>query len=684
VSHAAQITGWGVASALGVGRDHFRTALLRGEIGIAPIHRFDTSAFTTHLGAMVAGYESDDRDPSALCHEFGSLALRDALAHARLDPESLRSLRVALSLGASLFGDDNTERLARNLANELSIQGPAITVSTACTSSTQAIGFGADLIREGFADVVLAGGIDTLTPALFAGFHALGVLSEGPCTPFSVQMGTTLGEGAGFLVLERRGLRDTVTRALLRGYGLSGDAYHATSPEPRGRGVAAAIQSALDDADVTASEIGYLNAHGTGTSANDTAEWCAIQSVFGSELGCALPLSSSKGHLGHAQSAAGVLEVITTLECMAAGLAPTTAGFDGPRRGGPPRPVSTKKPEPLAYELALSSNSAFGGNNCALVFGTREPACADAEESQPVFVSTAAPLCAGVSSVEELASIFESKAPRSNRGITVDLAAELPRVDVRGIDRASELLTTVTSRALADAGLSLRGTARERTGLIVGNLRASPDSLERFHSSIVQRGLAKPDATAFAQLLPSAAQSACAKALNIRGPQSTITIGDGSGLMACAIAAWTLARRRDSDRIIAAALDVPAKRLAGSEPGDAACAFVLGTAPTSVEIVGIGVAGPDQLDEAIARAQHRWGSTEPAEFVIAPRNGVYAGLAERVNPFAGMRSTSSSFALAYALGLLSRGRARSALVATRGNTASVAIIVASTEVIHES
>ena len=673
MSDAPRITGWGVASALGVGRERLQGALLSGAIGIAPILRFDTSSFTTHVGAMVAGYESDGRDPTVLCHEFGSLALRDALAHARLDSESLGSLRVALTLGASLFGDQDTENLARSLAKELSIEGPAITVSTACTSSTQAIGFGADLIRGGFADVVLAGGVDVLTPALFAGFHALGVLSEGPCTPFGQQVGTTLGEGAGFLVIERGGLRDATTRALLRGYGLSGDAYHETSPEPRGRGVAAAIRSALDDAGVSETEIGYLNAHGTGTIANDTAEWCAIRSVFGSELGCSIPLSSTKGHLGHAQSAAGVLEVISTLECMGAGLAPTTAGFEGPRPGGPPRPVSAKKPEPLAYELALSTNSAFGGNNCALVFGNAGRAPMDADKIRPVFVNTTAALCAGASNVEELASIYESKSAPSDREIRIDLAAELPRVDLRGIDRASELLTAVTFRALAEAGLKLKGEARERTGLMVGALRASPDSVERFRSSIVERGLTKPDATAFAQLLPSAAQSACAKALSIRGPQSTINIGEGSGLLACAISAWMLAQRRDSDRIVAAAVDVRTEGVAGGALGDAACALVLGTAPTSVEVVGIGVAGPDHLDEAIAQAQHRWGSAKPPELFV-----------DRPKPLEGMPATSSSFALAHAVHSLRQGRARSAMVASKGTTASVAIILASTEVIHDN
>jgi len=672
VSYAPHITGWGVASALGVGRERLRSALLQGETGIAPVRRFETSPFKAHVGAMVAGYELDDRDPTALCHEFGSLALRDALEHARLDLGCLRSRRVALTLGATLFGDQSTESVARDLAKEFSIDGPAITVSTACTSSTQAIGFGADLIREGLADLVLAGGIDVLTPKLFAGFDALGVLSERPCTPFGLQMGTTLGEGAGFLVIERGGLRDAVTHAVLRGYGLSGDAFHETSPDPRGRGVAAAIQGALDDAGASKAEIGYFNAHGTGTMANDTAEWCAVQSVFGSELGGALPISSSKGHLGHAQSAAGVLEMIATLECMGEGLAPTTAGFQGPRPGGPPRPVGTKKPRPLAYDLALSSNSAFGGNNCALVFGSAEPTSED-EEVRPVFLSAAAALSNSVSSVEELALIYESESAPTDGELEIDLSSELPRVDLRGIDRASELLTAVTFRALGDAGVQLRGKVRERTGLIAALLRGSTDSLERFHGSVDRRGLGAPDTTAFAQVLPSAAQGACAKALNIRGPQSTITIGEGSGLMAAVLSARMLARRRDSDRIVAAAVDVRADDIEGGALFDAACALVLCTTPTAVEVAGVGLAGPDQLGEAIAQAQSSWGSNERPELVIEPPK-----------PFAGMPATSSSFALAHALGSLRRGSARTALVASKGTTASLAIILASTEVNHDN
>lgn len=134
-----------------------------------------------------------------------------------------------------------------------------------------------------------------------------------------------------------------------------------------------------------------------------------------------------------------------------------------------------------------------------------------------------------------------------------------------------------------------------------------------------------------------------------------------------------LAQRRDSDRIVAAAVDVRTEGVAGGALGDAACALVLGTAPTSVEVVGIGVAGPDHLDEAIAQAQRRWGSAKPPELFV-----------DRPKPLEGMPATSSSFALAHAVHSLRQGGARSAMVASKGTTASVAIILASTEVIHDN
>ncbi|MBK7156541.1 MAG: hypothetical protein IPH72_33035, partial [Sandaracinaceae bacterium] len=191
--------------------------------------------------------------------------------------------RAALVFGTSIIVDTTLERPAARLAEKLGLGGPVFTVSTACTSSTYAIGLARDLLldeRQG-VDLVLAGGADVLTIELQAGFHALGVLTRETCQPFGRVKGTSLGEGAGFVVLERRAQAKERTRATLLGYGLSGDAYHETSPEPRGRGVLQATRAALRDARVDVGSVRYVNLHGTGTEANDRPNaWpCARCSV---------------------------------------------------------------------------------------------------------------------------------------------------------------------------------------------------------------------------------------------------------------------------------------------------------------------------------------------------------------------------------------------------------------------
>src|SRR5207249_4469693 len=161
-------------------------------------------------------------------------AAAEAIAHARLP---IRPDRIALVLGSSLgTSHERMYELTDLVGDAVGVLGPRITISTACSSSSNAIGLARDLILAGVCDAALAGGTDVLSPELFAGFHALGVLSKSPCAPFSFPEGTTLGEGAGFVVLER--VRDAGDRALayVAGYGLSCDAHHPTTPDPSGMG----------------------------------------------------------------------------------------------------------------------------------------------------------------------------------------------------------------------------------------------------------------------------------------------------------------------------------------------------------------------------------------------------------------------------------------------------------------
>ncbi len=345
------ITGQGAVCALGLGLDAIWAELAAGRDGMKPIERFSTATFSTHLGGMVpvpGTLEVDDaKGTRETCIRYSVLAAKEAVARAKVTFANPR--RVALVLGTSMGSHlGGLHEGSAEVAAALGIEGPVVTVSTACSSSTNALGIGRDLLDDGLADVVLAGGADVLCPEIFAGFHALGLLSPKKCSPFSEGIGTTLGEGAGFLVLEREA--DALARgapfvACFSGYALSGDGYHATSPEPSGAGVARALRATLDDAGLRAEDIDYVNAHGTGTAANDPAEWLAISSVLGSRAD-QVPVSSTKSYLAHAQGAAGVLELVCSL--LALGDAKLTLSGAARERTG--LFVGTTNASPVSWE----------------------------------------------------------------------------------------------------------------------------------------------------------------------------------------------------------------------------------------------------------------------------------------------------------------------------------------------
>ena len=246
------VTGMGAVCALSHDCAGLNEALEHGVDGIRPIRRFSTEEFLVHTGAEVQDWvppPAGPSPPSELCRQFAVRAAAEALSHASLRPAPA-GMRIGFVFGTSL-GDSNRDvhELAEDLAQHLGLTGPVLTISTACSSSTAAIGIARDLLTMDAADAVVTGGADVLSPEVFAGFHALGVLSPVKCAPFSQPFGTTLGEGAGFLVLQRGwSSRGTNARphATITGYGLSADAHHETSPDPRGGGVYRAVRSALN------------------------------------------------------------------------------------------------------------------------------------------------------------------------------------------------------------------------------------------------------------------------------------------------------------------------------------------------------------------------------------------------------------------------------------------------------
>jgi 3-oxoacyl-(acyl-carrier-protein) synthase len=203
------------------------------------------------------------------------------------------------------------------LARSLGVEGLCTTVVTACSASTAAIALAADLIRCGLLDAALAGGADSFSVSTLAGFDGLKATSEGKCAPFSKPYGLNLGEAAAFAFLETAGSaqqRGARVRAEVLGSGMSNDAYHCSAPEPAGRGLAEAMKRALQDAGLSPEQISYINAHGTGTEANDKAECKAIRKVFGGRAGT-VPVSSTKSMVGHCLGAAGAVEAMATIVC---------------------------------------------------------------------------------------------------------------------------------------------------------------------------------------------------------------------------------------------------------------------------------------------------------------------------------------------------------------------------------
>jgi len=316
-------------------------------------------------------------------------AAYEALTDAGLTAADLSSLRVGVCVGTTVgcalncddfyrayknADDPNMgiiERFLRSnpaevIARQLALDGPCQTVVNACSSGTDAFGIAAGWLRSGACDVVIAGGADELSRVTYAGFSSLMITDSGPCKPFDAhRKGLNLGEGAGMAILVRDGLFSEQRRGTLLGYGSACDAYHLTAPHPDGIGLKRAIAEALSQADINATEIAFINAHGTATPDNDRAETKVLAEVLPST-----PFHSTKGFTGHTLGAAGAIEAVFSLAFLERGEIPASIGFSEPDPELPLTPVA----EALAIDkqIALSESLAFGGNNAVVILGGKE------------------------------------------------------------------------------------------------------------------------------------------------------------------------------------------------------------------------------------------------------------------------------------------------------------------------
>jgi 3-oxoacyl-[acyl-carrier-protein] synthase II len=392
------ITGAGSINAVGAGVDAFARALREGRCGIGPLSLFPTTGHRSETAAEVPNLVPPEWLPRAVRRRASRTAVlalhaaHEALAAANLTAVDQAAAGVVLgtTTGGMPVGElcfrETLDRGARGgrlggwieapvcaptevLAAVLGCHGPRSTVSTACSSGANALGFAADWIRSARATVMLCGGTDALCRSTFAGFDALQALDRDRCRPFDrKRSGLSLGEGAAMFVFEdwdhavRRGaeiLGEFVS------YGITADAHHLTQPHPDGAGAAAAMRRALSEGDVALEAVDYVNAHGTGTPLNDVIETRAIKSVFGAHAH-RMPVTSTKSMVGHCLGAAGAIEALASLIALRGGFIPPTISLSDPD----PECDLDYVPEAsraAALNVALSNSYGFGGNNTSLV-----------------------------------------------------------------------------------------------------------------------------------------------------------------------------------------------------------------------------------------------------------------------------------------------------------------------------
>ncbi|KJY83462.1 3-oxoacyl-ACP synthase [Vibrio galatheae] len=403
------VTGMGMLSPVGNTVESSWKALLAGQSGISNIEHFDTENFSTRFAGLVKDFDcteymsKKDARKMDLFIQYGIAAGIQALEDSGLQINEENAARVGVAIGSGIGGLDLIETghtalvekgprkvspffvpstivnmVAGNLSIMRGLRGPNIAISTACTTGLHNIGHAARMIAYGDAEAMVAGGAEKAsTPLGMAGFGAAKALSTRNDEPQKASRpwdkdrdGFVLGDGAGVMVLEEyehAKARGAKIYAEVVGFGMSGDAYHMTSPSEDGSGGALAMEAAMRDAGITGTQVGYVNAHGTSTPAGDVAEIKGVKRALGEEGSKQVKVSSTKSMTGHLLGAAGSVEAIITVMSLVDQIVPPTINLDNPEEGLDIDLVPHTAKE-VSMEYAICNSFGFGGTNGSLVF----------------------------------------------------------------------------------------------------------------------------------------------------------------------------------------------------------------------------------------------------------------------------------------------------------------------------
>ncbi|EAT12722.1 beta-ketoacyl-ACP synthase [Bermanella marisrubri] len=603
------ITGLGVLSSIGKSIPEFKQGLLDKQVGIKPSEAYREYFEGAYASEILGELDYPGLDPE-LTHKLDKGALwgyrvgREALLDSDLLESDLKK-KMGLMVGVSAAGTEaylpfimgkpeetNLDMVKYSgsyasicplVSSLLEIGGGYELVATACTASPNAIGLAYDAIQNNKGNVMLALGSEPLYIPTFAGFYALKAMASGPCNPYSDQPGMSVGEGAGAIVLEEyehAKARGAKIYGELLGYSTTSDAYHETAPDPKAEGSSLVMNTALRNTGLTAEDIDYVNAHGTGTEANDRSETLAIKKVFGE--GSTPPISSTKSYFGHNIGAAGILELIACLLTLPEKKVLPTLNF-GEARSYADLDYIPNDFRDMDVNVFMKNNYAFGGNNSCLVTSTKPGTIKTAEfdEQRVVITGMGSVSSLGLGNSEFTKGLMEGGATPQLQELKVELdekdLGDLPvdedgliryychkvesfnprkilrSVDVRKLNNITLYAMVAMEQALKNAGYKVPKSAREEVGMIMGISKGPTSTISRLCESL------SPDpnnvrTSEFAMSLMNSIATQCAISKGVKGYNTTLSSGVNAGLGSL-IQGYEVIRQNLQDFMLAGASD---------------------------------------------------------------------------------------------------------------------------------
>jgi len=582
MSECVVVTGVGAVTPLGPDFPTTWGQLVAGKDAAAPVTLFDASGCRCKQAATaqlpdIPGLTTQELSRLSRASHLALPAAREALANAQLLDIHGRSRLAQLALSVSTTGGGMTLgeqflramllqqgvsrqlfRVARyqaqnqvhDLQQYLGFRGPMTIVANACASGANAFGHGADLIRSGQSDCVLVGGFEALTELIYVGFDCLQAMSPERCRPFDMaRNGLMLGEAAAFAVLESESharARGATILCELAGYGHGTDLHHLTQPHPQGIAAVAAMRQAMSEAGCCAADVGYVNAHGTGTPLNDSSEGTALAAVFGEEgtIPSRLRISSTKAAIGHTLGAAGSIEALFTMAALQSGQLPPNLNVRQPEATVAANLVSVGERQ-NRMTATLTVNLGFGGSNAALVFKRYDQGAVHRAQGSIHRSPLELAICG-------MGTVLPSETPQRMKGLhgttgehavlCVDRTQE--RLAILQNEPRARRASPITLYMLAAAQQALATSPairRDRLGIVAAFNTGAIVATRRFFEGVVKSGQRFASPNVFPETVFNSPTSHVAAVLGVAGPCSSLVGDDTAWVNGISVATTWLA-----------------------------------------------------------------------------------------------------------------------------------------------